>query len=391
MNVGILIPGFSSDENDWSIPVQQHLMRHLSHDDNVRVIALRYPHHRQPYRIYNASIYPLGARRARGVRRLGLWLAALHMLRRLHGERPFDVLHAMWADETGLLAVWAGRRLNVPSVVSIVGGELVAFPALDYGLQRSAFSRWIVGQALRADAVIASSPYARRLIARAGYHVHEDRLHTIPLGVDTDLFRPPDTADVGAGLRPARSAISSSGEETPRLIHVASLVPIKDQVLLLRAVARLHDHVVLDIVGTGSEERKLRSLAAELGIAHRVNFLGAVPHTELPACYRRATLHVITSRHEGQALVTLEAAACGIPTVGTAVGLLADAPELGIAIPVGDDEALAAAIHDLLSDETRRQTLAQTARAAVEREYSIERTVERLRSLYNSLSSQSAF
>jgi glycosyltransferase involved in cell wall biosynthesis len=378
MNIGILIPGFSSDENDWSIPVQQHLVRHLSNEDHVRVIALRYPHHNRPYRIYDADVYPLGARQVRGLRRMVLWLMTLRLIRRLHRERPFDALHAIWADETGLLAVWAGRRLNVPSLVSIVGGELVVFPELGYGLQRSAFSRWIVGQALQADAAIASSHYIRRLITQAGYHVPGDRLHMIPLGVDANLFRPPDTADVGAGLRPAPA-------EIPRLIHVASLVPIKDQAMLLRAVARLDNCAVLDIVGTGPEEGKLRALARELGIAGRVNFLGVVRHTDLPAYYRRAALHVITSRHEGQALVTLEAAACGVPTAGTAVGLLADVPELGIAVPVGNDEALAEAIRDLLSDETRRQTLAESARAAVEREYTIEQTAERLRRLYNTL------
>lgn len=378
MNIGILIPGFSRDEDEWSIPIQQHLVRWLSALDDVRVIALRYPHHSRPYRIYDAQVYPLGAGQVHGVRRLVLWLTALRRVRALHRERPFDVLHAMWADETGLLAVWAGRRLNVPSLVSIVGGELVSFPELNYGLQRSAFSRWIVGQALHADAVIAASPYAQRLIARAGYHVPGERLHMIPLGVDTHLFRPSDTESVGAGLRLAH-------EGQHRLIHVASLVPVKDQVTLLRALARLNDDTVLDIIGTGTEDAKLRALAGELGIVRRVNFLGAVRHTDLPDYYRRADLHVITSRHEGQALVTLEAAACGVPTVGTAVGLLADAPELGIAVPIGGDAALATAVLDLLGNESQRQALGQTARAAAERDYSIERTTERLRGLYSEL------
>lgn len=371
MNIGIVIPGFSSDEGDWSIPVQQHLVRQLSAGDDVRVIALRYPHHRVPYQVYDTAVYPLGAGQARGLRRLVLWLDALSTLRRLHHERPFDLLHGMWADETGLLAVWAGRWLNVPVLVSIVGGELVALPELGYGLQRSAFSRWIVGQALQADAVIAASPYAQRLIAQAGYLVPPERLRMIPLGVDARLFHPgaPPPPD------PTRQ----------RLIHVASLVPVKDQAMLLRAVARLDERVHLDIVGVGTEAAALRAQAAALGIASRVHFAGAITHADLPVWYTQAALHVITSRHEGQALVTLEAAACGLPTVGTAVGLLADAPELGVAVPVGDDAALASAIRILLEDEARRLALARSARAAVERDYTIEGTAERLRALYNGL------
>src|SRR5690606_39565400 len=211
-NIGILIPGFSSDENDWSIPVQQHLARILSQTDDVRIIALRYPHRRTPYQVYAAKVYPLGyTHRARGLTRMMLWLDTLRTLRRLHRERPFDVLHAMWAAESGLLATWAGRRLHVPSVVSIVGGELVGFPELKYGLQRSAFSHWIVGQALKADCVIAASEYARRLIPQAGYDVPEERVRVIPLGVDAGLFRtltpppppPPPPGERGSSGSPA--------------------------------------------------------------------------------------------------------------------------------------------------------------------------------------------
>jgi glycosyltransferase involved in cell wall biosynthesis len=383
MNIGILIPGFSSDENDWSIPVQQHLARILSQTDNVRIIALRYPYRRTAYRIYDAMVYPLGyTHRARGLRRMMLWLDTLLTVQRLHRERRFDVLHAMWADETGLLAVWAGRRLNVPSVVSIVGGELVGFPELNYGLQRSAFSRWIVGRALKADCVVAASEYARRLIPQAGYDVPEKRVRVIALGVDAGMFAPLTPQPP----LPRNTGVPASwGDGEIRLIHVASLVPIKDQAMLLRAVARLGENVVLDILGTGTEENRLRELATELGISQRVIFVGAVGHTDLPAYYRRAALHVITSRHEGQALVTVEAAACGIPTVGTDVGILADVQDLGIAVPVGDDEALAAAIQGLLSDDERRIALGQSARAAVEREYTIERTAEQYRELYRTL------
>jgi glycosyltransferase involved in cell wall biosynthesis len=287
----------------------------------------------------------------------------------LHREKPFDVLHAMWADETGLLAAWAGRLLGVPSVVSIAGGELARLP--DYGLQRSAFSRWIVGQALRADVVLPACSYTRNLIDAAGYRVPKKHIHSIPLGVDADRFSP------------------SHDEAQPnRLLHVASLLTVKDQPTLLRAVARLDRHVVLDVIGVGPEEGRLRSLAAELGIADRVNFLREVPHPQLPEYYRRASLHVLSSRHEGFGMVTLEAAACGVPTVGTAVGILPQVPELGVAVPVGDDAAMAEAIWALLADDARRKALSQSARRAVEDRFTVQHTAEHLRALYRELNSR---
>ena len=108
MNIGILLPGFSSDEHDWAIPVQLNLVREMAREDDVRVLALRYPHRRDCYSVYGAMVYSLGVGQACGARRLALWWEALRTLRRLHREKPFDVLHAMWADETGLIAAWAG-------------------------------------------------------------------------------------------------------------------------------------------------------------------------------------------------------------------------------------------------------------------------------------------
>lgn len=364
MRIGLLLPGFSAGADDWAIPVQQHLVRTLAQTDDVRVLALRYPHGQQTYTLDDAQITSLGAGQVRGWKRLKLWRDALMTLRQMHRERPFDALHATWADETGLIAVWAGRMLGVPSVVSVVGGELARLDDIGYGLQRGVFSRWIVGQALRANRVICATRYTRQMIVRAGYTVPEARLCLIPLGVDADLFCP-----------------SSTPREADLLLHVGSLVPVKDQATLLKAVASLPD-VRLDIIGTGREEMALRKLAGALEIERRVRFLGAVAHLELPNYYRRAALHVLSSRHEGQALVTLEAAACATPTVGTAVGILADDPALGVSVPVGDHTALAAAVSDLLRDSAHRETLGAAARAAVTERYTIHHTAEALKAVY---------
>jgi glycosyltransferase involved in cell wall biosynthesis len=78
---------------------------------------------------------------------------------------------------------------------------------------------------------------------------------------------------------------------------------------------------------------------------------------------QQAHVSVMSSRHEAGPLALLEAAAVGVPTVGTAVGhILEWAPNAAIAVPVGDAEALAAAVHRVLSDETLRLRLARAAR-----------------------------
>ena len=361
MHIGYLLPGFSAHADDWAIPVQQRLVRELAATDRVTVLALRYPHTRQRYALEDAQIVPLGwTAQARGPDRLRLWQDARRTLERIHRESPFDVLHATWADETGLIAARNGRRLGIPSVVSAVGGEFVGLKAHSYGNQRSRFGRWVAQQALKADVVTAASHYLARQMR--GFTARP--IEILPLGVDATCFQP--------------------GGETgdPRLIVSAgSLVPVKDHATLIHALAQLPD-ARLELIGDGPERLRLEALTTSLGLADRVQFSGSVTYPEMPAHYQRAAIHAMPSLHEGEGMVTLEAAACAIPTIGAAVGLLADDPALGDAVPPGDVDALARALAALIDHSQARQAAGQRARARVLEAYTIEQTARRLREVY---------
>jgi glycosyltransferase involved in cell wall biosynthesis len=364
MRIGYLLPGFSAHADDWAIPVQQRLVRELAYADQLTVIALRYPHTRRPYLLEGAQVVPLGwTARARGLARLCLWRDALQTLEQLHRAAPFDVLHATWADETGLLAVWAGRKLGVPSVVTAVGGEFAALTSLDYGLQRSAFSRWIVRQALNADALLAASPFLARQMAA----LTPRPVTVLPLGVDTAQFSP-------AAAPPEPDLIVSAG----------SLIRVKGHAVLLQALAQV-PAARLVLAGDGPERAALEAQAGALGLAERVQFGGAVDYAGMPALFRRAALHALPSLHEGQGMVTLEAAACGVPTAGSAVGLLADDPALGAAVPPGDDAALTQALVALLNDVDTRRRKGEQALARVKQAYTLEETARRLREVYTNV------
>ncbi len=370
MNVGILLPGFSASEDDWAIPVQQTLVREMSKRIDLRVIATRYPHTKMPYSIYDATVYPLGAGAwARKWARLRLWWDTLRLIEKLHTQRPFDVLHAMWADETGLLATWAGKRLNIPVVVSIAGGELVGFEDINYGLQRSRFSRWTVRQALEgASTVIVACDYVHDLLEYHALDIIPEKIHKISLGVDTNLFTPsPTTA------------------HAKHLIHVASLIGVKDQITLLRAFAKLDDDTTLTIIGEGKDQPILERLTRTLGIMPRVTFVGSVPHLALPSYYQRAQINLLTSRHEGLGMVTLEAGACAVPTISTRVGLVPDEPALGLTVPIGDTESLAQTIRDLLNNPVHLRTLSHSAHTSVNTKFTIQHAVNAFLAQYDGL------
>ncbi|MHB8627385.1 MAG: glycosyltransferase [Aggregatilineales bacterium] len=373
MNIGLLIPGFSANEQDWCIPVYLNLVRCLAERETVRVFALRYPPRWDVYRVYGATVHSMGGRSdTAGAGRLRLWARTLTAVIREHRHSPFDVLHAIWADETGLIANIAGRLLHIPTIVSIAGGELVGLPDIGYGLQLSRFSRCTVTQALRgASRVIAPCKYTAAL---AQLFVPADRLITQSLGVDTDLFTPGE----------------AQSPDNLRLIAVGSLGAVKDHAAAIRAFARLRTHgVTLTVVGDGALRSQLQTLAETLGVADRVHFQGAVVHNALPALYREVDLHILTSRHEAFGMVIAEAAACGIPTVGYARGIL---PELvtaggGIAIPIGEtsESALAEAIDTLLTDHARLVAMRSAARRFAAEQLTLSAMTDRIREVMVSL------
>jgi glycosyltransferase involved in cell wall biosynthesis len=314
------------------------------------------------YPLLGAQVHNLGRSRLPGPRLPGLLWRLLRALRR---QGPFDVLHAYMGVPPGVLTALGGALLRRPVVVTFAGNELVRVPEIGYGLQRSLRGRLLVRAAHRLAArVTVGSEYMRGLAGAAGLSAE-----VIPLGVDAALFAP--------------------APEPPgppwRLLHVASLNPVKDQETLLLALKSLltrEPNVHLDVLGVdtlgGAVERRCRAL----GLEAFVTFHGLLAVDALPAFYRQAHLLVQSSRHDASPVAVLEAAAVGRASVGTAVGYVADgAPARTLATPVGDPEALARAILLLLHDPARRRAMARAAQDWA-RVHDADWTVGRIESLY---------
>lgn len=376
MRVAFLTPGFSASEDDWCIPALLDLVRGLVEVGvDVTVFTLRYPHHRRPYKVHGAQVIPFGAADARRFDRVPLFLRVLREIRRQAKARPFDVIHGFWAHEPGFLAALAGKLTATPSVTSILGGELIDLPDIDYGGQLSAANRFLVRRSLAwADLVVVGSEFQHGLAAP---HVESERLVVQPLGVDTRLFRPGVVSEGTVRL-----------EGDPKLIHVASLCPVKDQTTLLRAFAVLTAKIptaALHIVGDGELRVALERLAADLDVTSRVQFHGEQRHEHLPDFYRQADLAVLSSRSENSALVVLEAAACGCPTVGTAVGSLTDLGEGSRTVPAGDHQALGELLVDVLMSPNAIADMARQGLERVELHLNLETTVARWQDLYDAI------
>jgi glycosyltransferase involved in cell wall biosynthesis len=336
----VVAGGFDESGRDVT-PSLHALVERLAIGNRVTVYVLQYLREPRRYSMRGASISDLG-------RPPGLWRQYRALVRAIREEGRPDVLHGYMALPSGFVAAAAGRRLGIPSVLTCDSGEFAALPEVPYGLQLRSRQRLAVAAVTEmATRVTVCSEYQRGLASR-----HRVAAEVIPIGVDTGRFVP------------------APGPDGPpwRLVHAASLNRVKDQAALLHAlkhVKRAAD-VHLDVAGEDTLGGSVQRLASDLGLGDAVTFHGRLPLESLLPLYQRAHLHIVSSRHEAANVAMLEAAACGVPTVGTRVGYVADfEPERAVAVPVGDASALARAILALLDDSGRRRAIGQAARGWV--------------------------
>jgi glycosyltransferase involved in cell wall biosynthesis len=347
MKIALIVPGgVDQSERVFVIPVLLALIERLAHNHEVVVISLDPKAQPSEYELLGARVITLGrtqgrTRVSRTAVTFGRLMSALHKA----GDR-FDLLHAFWVSPQGPLALAAGTLLRIPVVVSIGGGELVWLPAIHYGGMRSFRDRVTMAMTVRmADAVSAPSTYALRFAKE----IRPD-VHWLPTGVDTTKYQ-------GSPQRACNGPW--------RLLHVAGLNEVKNQETLLRAiqqVAKVNHQIELDCIGVDTLTGRMQALAHDLGISNIVRFHGVLPADEIVPFYRNAHLFVQSSLYESMGAAVLEAAACGVPTVGTNVGIVAEmSPEAALAVPVSNPSALVSGIVELLANSARRECLAEAA------------------------------
>ena len=346
----LVTPGFSAADDDWCIPILRDFVAGLAERNEVAIVALRYPGSCRRYRTAGADVVALGGGGRRGLAKVALMARAVAAVAGEARRRSADVIHALWAHEPGAVACLAGRLTGVPVVVTLMGGELAALPAIGYGGMLTLGNRTLARASLaRADRVVALSGFVLDVAAGS---VGAARLRRLDFGVPTDRFRPgPEPRPAGSGRR-------------IRFLCVGSLVPVKGHEMLLRAFAgclRELPESRLELVGAGELAADLERLALDLGVASAVCFTGPVDHSRLPELYRQADVLVVSSWWEGASQVALEAAACGLPIVGTAVGVLPDLTGAVRCVAVGDAAALAREMARVGADAELRRTMAAAA------------------------------
>jgi len=214
----------------------------------------------------------------------------------------------------------------------------------------------------QASAIVVSTDQEKEDLSRL-YGVSPRSVRIIPAGVDLDLFKPVDRED-------ARRSLGI--QESNVLLSVGRIEPLKGLEILVRAMALLSDleDSRLVIVGGKPQEddeiKRLKSIAAELGVETRTSFTGTVQQTELPAYYSAADVFVLPSYYESFGLVALEAMACGTPVIASRVGgpgSFITSGETGYLVPWPCPEPYAQRLDVLLANPALAAAMGKAARA----------------------------
>ena len=275
-------------------------------------------------------------------------------------RRP-DVVHDNQTLGTGLLLL---RREGFPVVATVHHPitvdrrhDLAAATTL---AKRLSVRRWysflrMQGWVVRSlPALLTVSGSSREDIVR-DFRVRPERLTVVPVGVDTDVFRPPSAARV-----PGRIVATASAD-----------IPMKGLVPLLEAVAKLRTErdVELVVVGKTTDGGTAHRALDRLGLQDAVRFVSGISEAQLVDLFGSAQVAVVPSLYEGFSLPAVEALACRTPLVATTAGALPEVVgphgETALHVPPADPEALAAAIAAILDDPVLAARLGAAGRARV--------------------------
>jgi D-inositol-3-phosphate glycosyltransferase len=315
------------------------------------------------------------------------------------GWRP-DLVHAhFWLS--GMAAAIAGRWTRIPVAVTFheVGlarrahlGDADTSPRSRVGMEQRL--------ARTVDRIITQTRAESDDLLRLG--VARRRISLVPTGVDPGVFHPRGRATGQAASGPAVTGQAAGPAPligvTRRILSVGSVAGLDERrgfTDVICALPQIPDTELVVIGGrsgsaTGGDPRaaRLRGLADGCGVGDRVRLVDGVSREQMPAWYRSADLVVCASWYEPFGLPAVEAMACGVPVVATAVGGLRDTVVdrvTGALVPPRHPGALAQAVRGVLADPVRRLGYAAAARDRAIQCYAWERVAPRLAGEYRRL------
>jgi glycosyltransferase involved in cell wall biosynthesis len=249
----------------------------------------------------------------------------------------YDLVYVHYIGHSLFPFLFAKKHTGRPLVINAHGGDVLTTTQLGNFIQK-----WVSPIIRKADLVVVPSNYFAEIVSEK-FSVSADRIFISPSGgVDGQLFKPEAST--------CRSGLLTFG-------YVSRIDEGKGWDILLLAVDRLlktgiRNFQVL-MAGGGAQVEQLQAMLKGLNLGEHVHYIGPVAHQELPHFYHQMDLFVFpTKLPESLGLVGLEALACGLPVVGSAVGALPYYIKSGYngkLFPPGDSAQLAVCLQEMMA------------------------------------------
>ena len=302
-----------------------------------------------------------------------LYFNALPRLKQIIKEFKPDIVHAHYATSYGLLGALSGFH---PYVLSVWGLDVFDFPNISF------IHRWVLKfNLMRANKVLSTS----HVMAQETNKYTAKTIDVTPFGIDLAVFKPELTVSLFA----------------PEDIVIGTVKALEEKYgieYLIRAFHQVwirypHLPLKLLIVGGGSLEQSLKTLADSLGLGRAVVFTGRVRYDDVPRYHNMLSVSVSVSisNSESFGVAVIEASACEKPVVVSNVGGLPEVVEdgvTGIVVPAKNVEATAAAIERLILDGELRMQMGRAGRERVQRLYDWNANVAQMIGIYKGLLTQ---
>lgn len=287
----------------------------------------------------------------------------------------FDIIHGHdFYAVSSLYGAIASRARRIPFILTQHNDQLPAkvANALLYLFDGYTLGRYVFYQARK---IVALNTAIKTHLVEIG--ADESKIEIIPNAVNTRLFSP-----TRMNLLESKWDISR-----PVILFVGRLVEDKGARYLLTAFSKVVGEIPdskLVIVGKGPQEKELKELQENLGLAH-VFFLGAVETKFMPHIYAGCDVLVLPSIHEPFGNVVIEAMATGRPVIGSCVGGMKDTIVHGVTgyhVQPGNSNQLSMYLVKLLEDKSLRKSLGENARKMALNNYSTELQLQKIEKIY---------
>ena len=292
-------------------------------------------------------------------------------------QRELDILHVHYAIPHATSA-WLAKQMLAETgrtlpVVTTLHGTDITIVGQDHSYH--AITKFSIE---KSDRITAVSEFLKHETIRA-FGCENRRVDVIPNFIDPSVYTP-DRRD--------ETLRREIGGGSPVIIHISNFRPVKRVRDVVTSFARVRETLpaVLVMVGDGPDRGLAEEEARRLGVATHVRFLGRID--AVAPLLAVADAYLLTTDGESFGLSALEAMACGVPVVAAGAGGIGEVVVDGVTgalRPVGDTDAMAAALVALLTDRAlwQRQSAAGVARARAL--FSIDDIVSRYEAVYHSV------